>query len=460
MKKYKLDTATYVIIASMIGTGVFASLFFQVESLPSGSAIMLLWLAGGLVALCGGLSYAELSGFFPRSGGEYEYLTKIYHPALGFSAGVCTLVVGFAAPLAGTALNLGNYFAPILGLSPDTIGTKVVAVLSILLITVIQLFGVDMSAKFQNISTIFKIGLILVLIVVPFCGFHYVESNVSFEVNQETIRLATSGSFFSCLALLYYAYTGWNTSVYIASDVDDPKRTLPLSILIGIAVVVTVYMLLNYAFLRVCSYEEILAGGSSIGNTMISKIFGDSTIGWLKITDLFSFLMSLALLATLSSFMLASPRVAEIFGKDYPVFRVLTKGSDNGAPYVSVIAMGVMAILFTMFSNLRSILDYVGFSLSIFASLAVFGLYIMRWRKPETERPFKAWGYPVTPFIFIAINMAAIYYSVQTMYGGNFLYGFHPDGSLDLSPLSASFISIVLSTGLYYIFNGRSAVVR
>jgi basic amino acid/polyamine antiporter, APA family len=452
--KYKLDTATYVIIASMVGTGVFASLFFQVDSLPSGGAILLLWLAGGLIALCGGLSYAELSGFFPRSGGEYEYLTRIYHPALGFSAGVCTLVVGFAAPLAGVALNLGNYFAPILGLAPDTPGTRVVAVGSILMVTAVQLLGMEMSARFQNVSTWFKIGLIALLIALPFCVPH-TPSGVSFALDAKAVDLTFSGDFFSCLALLYYAYTGWNTSVYIASDVDDPKRTLPLSILIGIGVVVTLYVLLNYAFLKVCSFEEILAGGSSVGNTMIAKLFGDARVGWFRITDLFSFLMSLALLATLGSFLLSAPRVAEVFGKDYPAFQVLTRRLPNGAPHVAVLIMGGMAVLFTLLSDMRSILDYVGFSLSIFASLAVGGLYIMRWRSPQTERPFKAWGYPFTPFVFIALNLAAIYYSVQTMYGGNFLYGFRADGSLDLSPLSASVITIVTSMGGYFLFKRR-----
>ncbi|MEY4904048.1 MAG: hypothetical protein RLZZ292_1863 [Bacteroidota bacterium] len=454
-KKYKLNTATYIVIANMIGTGVFASLFFQIDSVPSGSAILVLWLAGGLVALCGGLCYAELSGLFPRSGGEYEYLTKIYHPALGFATGLCTLIVGFAAPVASSALNLGNYIAPILGIQPDTMQSKGVAIISVLFITGVQMLGVETSSKFQNGSTIFKILLILVFIALPFLLPNVTPSSVSFAWTAETPRLITSGSFYACLAFLYFSYVGWNASVYIASEVENPKRTLPLSILIGVVVVSVIYILLNFSFLYVCDFDEIRAGGSSVGNTVIAKLFGETRWAGLKITDIFSALLSLALLATLNAYMVIAPRVAEVFGKDYVLFDFFTRKSKNGSPYIAILTMGVMTCLFVLLSNLKDLLDYVGFSLSIFASMAVLGIYIMRWRLPNAERPFKTWGYPVTPILFVGTNLSVIYYSIQTLYGGNFIYGLDTNRHLIISPLSASIFTILGSIGLYFILGKR-----
>jgi basic amino acid/polyamine antiporter, APA family len=412
--RYSLTTATAIVIASMIGTGVFTSLYFQVESLPSGAALLLLWLAGGLVALCGGLCYAELAGLFPRSGGEYEYLTKIYHPALGFSAGICTLIVGFAAPMAGISLNLGNYFAPILHIQPDSMATRMVALMAVVFVMFIHLWNPVFGNKFQNISTIFKLVLIAVFIILPFLLPHFKPSKVSFSVNAQTFDLVFSGNFFSCLALLYYTYTGWNTSIYMSSDIENPHKNLPLSILIGVVVVTGIYLILNFIFLYISDFQEITNGGSSIGNTVVAKLFGNATFIGTPVLYIFSALLSLALLATLNAYMIASYRVAEVLGKDFAIFSIFSQTSKTNAPHWAILSVGVVTMLFVLVSDIKSLLDYIGFALSIFASLVVFGIFIMRWRAPAALRPFRAWGYPVTPLVFLGINAAMIYYSVQT----------------------------------------------
>ena len=454
-RKYSLQTATAIIIANMIGTGVFAALFFQIDSLPSGSALLVLWLAGGIVALSGGLCYAELAGLFPRSGGEYEYLTRLYHPALGFSTGLCTLIVGFAAPMAGSALNLGNYFAPILGLQQDTLETKWIGIAAVLIVTLVQLFGVHIGSWFQNIATGFKLVLIGGFIALPFFLPHHGASNVSFALNQSTADQVFSGNFFSCLALLYFSYTGWNSSVYISSDIDQPQRNLPLSILIGIIVVTGIYLLLNFTFLHVCTLDEIRAGGSSVGNTVIYKLFGEQSWAGVRVLDWFSALMSLALLATLNGYIITASRVAEVMGKDYTIFKILSHTWSNGAPWMAALIMGCVTMVLTLLSDFKSLLDFVGFSLAIFASLAVFGIYIMRWKHPDMPRPFKAWGYPITPMIFIGINLAMIYYSVQVLYGGDFWYSRSADGHISVSPLSASVIVIMAGIIPYYFISGK-----
>lgn len=421
----------------MIGTGVFSSLFFQVGGLPSGSAILILWLCGGLVALCGALCYAELAGLFPRSGGEYEYLSKIYHPALGFAAGICSLIVGFAAPMAGAALNLGNYFAPVLGVAKDAPECKYIALAGVALVTGIQLLGVRAGGIFQNIATILKIALILLFITLPFILPEAPVSTVSFDWDENTWGLITSGAFFSSLAMLYYAYSGWNASIYIASNLENPKKNLPLSILLGTVSVTILYLALNFVFLYVCNLDEISAGGPSLGNTVAAKLFGTNVIGSFKIVDIFSVLFSIALIATLNSGMITSPRVAETLGEDYPIFQVFTKELPNGSPYIAVITMGVLTSIFTVFSSIKSILDFVGFSLAIFGSLVVIGLLIMRFRTPNADRPFKTWGYPITPIVFLVINGAMMYYTIQFMHEGSAM------------PLFASIYIILLGVGLH-----------
>ncbi len=455
-QKYTLRTATAIVIANMVGTGVFAALFFQVDSLPSGGALMALWFMGGVVALCGGLCYAELAGMFPRSGGEYEYMTRLYHPALGFSTGLCTLVVGFAAPMAGSALNLGNYFAPILGLQQDTAPTKWIGVGAVLLVTLVQLLGVRVGSLFQNLSTGFKLALVAVFIALPLLVPGHQPSSVSFALTPDTGRQVFSGAFFSCLALLYFSYVGWNSSVYIASDIEKPQRNLPLSILGGIALVTGLYLLLNFTFLHVCSLDEIRAGGSSVGNTVISKLFGERAWAGIRVLDWFSALMSLALLATLNGYAITASRVAEVMGKDYALFRVLSRTWPNGAPWLAALVMGAVTVVLTLLSDFKSLLDFVGFALAIFSSLAVFGIYIMRWKHPDMPRPFKTWGYPITPALFIAINVAMIYYSVQVLYGGDFWYSQDAAGRISVSPLSASVLVILLGVVPYFFVKKKA----
>jgi basic amino acid/polyamine antiporter, APA family len=451
--KYSLTTATAIVVASMIGTGVFTSLYFQVEAVPSGSALMVLWLAGGIVALSGGLCYAELAGLFPRSGGEYEYLSKIYHPALGFSAGLCSLVVGFAAPMAGIALNFGNYLSPIMGTTQDSDASKIAAIVSVIFVVLIHLISPIIGNKFQNISTIFKVLLIAFFVLLPFIQNDKKMSQNLFLIDNQIVNHVFSGGFFACLALLYYTYTGWNTSVYMASDIKNPKRNLPLSILIGVALVTVIYLCLNFAFLYVCDLAEITAGGPSIGNTFIAKIFGVSTWLGVRVVDIFSALLSFTLLASINAFMIASYRVAEVLGGDYAIFKTFTKKNQHESPYWAVVVVGIITIVFVVASDIKSLLDYIGFALSIFGSLAVLGVIIMRFRSPDAIRTFKTWGYPITPLVFLGINAAMIYYSIQNLYGGNFLYETTSDGQFVLSPLTASVITILLGIALYFVVN-------
>jgi basic amino acid/polyamine antiporter, APA family len=449
--KYKLNTATYLVISNMIGTGIFTALFFQIEAVPSVFGLLTLWLLGGIVALFGGLSYSEISSIFPRSGGEYEYISKIYTPSLGFASGLCTLVIGFAAPIAGCAINLANYISPLFQYTQDSTTSKLISAFVIIIIAGLQFLGLKSSAIFQNISTLFKIGLVLIFIILPFIFGNDHNKGETFTMNSDDFSTIGSSSFFSCLALLYYAFVGWNSSIYISEEVENPRKNVPLSILMGITIVTLLYILINYSFLHACTFEEIKAGGSSIGNTVTKKLFGEITFLNIKIIDFLAIMLSLALLSTINSNMVTASRIVEVMGQDMPLFKKLDIRTQKGTPYYSTILLMMIAIIFVFFSDLKSLLEYVGYTLSIFATLVVVGVYIMRKRMPKSPNRFNAWLYPLSPMVFIGINVAMIYYSIKSTYKNNFVYLVDQSGNLILSPLTASVFSIGGCMLLYFI---------
>ena len=184
---------------------------------------MVLWLVGGIMALCGALSYAELAAAFPRSGGEYNFLSRIYHQAVGFMAGWVSATVGFAAPVALAAMAFGQYLTGVIPGSPPLL----MALLVVWLVTAVQLAGIQQAAAFQNISTLLKVALILLFIV---AGFAVGEPQaVSFAPSAADWGYITSAPFFISLFYVMYSYAGWNAATYIASEIRDPRRDLPLS---------------------------------------------------------------------------------------------------------------------------------------------------------------------------------------------------------------------------------------
>ncbi len=304
--KYALSVGITLVIANMIGTGVFTSLGYQVGPLPSGFAILSLWALGGLVALCGAFTYAEIAASFKKSGGEYYYLSQLFHPAVGFAAGWISLLVGFAGAISAVAIAIGEYAHELLG-----IPVKIIAVAAIVLVSSIHWFGVKTGGIAQNILTSLKLTLIAVFCVAPFFVSGISFSNISFLPQSGDGVLIFSSGFFNALVYVVYAYSGWNAAAYIAGNLEKPEKNLPRSLIIGTLVVMLVYLLLNGTFLFVSGFSELEAK-NDIGNVVAFKLFG-STVG-----SVFAGLFSTALLSTLSAMTIAGPRVLEAMGEDYP----------------------------------------------------------------------------------------------------------------------------------------------
>jgi APA family basic amino acid/polyamine antiporter len=396
-KNYTLTVAITLVIANMIGTGVFTSLGYQVGPLPSGFAIMMLWLLGGVVALSGALTYAEIATTLKRSGGEYLYLSKIFHPSLGFLSGWMSSIVGFAGAISAVAIAIGEYATEATGIS-----TKVIAVTAIVAVSAVHWFGVKTGGRVQTFLTALKLSLILFFCIVPFFIHSVPKTEIHFQPQPGDWNLILSSGFAVSLVFVVYAYTGWNASAYIAGNLDNARKNLPRSLIIGTFLVVLIYLALNAMFLYTATFAE-LQGQNDIGNVVAHKLFGN-TAGLV-----FSGIFSFALLSTLSAMTIAGPRVTEAMGEDYKLLESFSAKNRFQMPYLAILAQAGWSIFLVMVSSFKEIIQYISVSLSFFSMLTVFGIFFLRKHQTSVDH-FKVPLYPIPPLIFMICTMWMIYY--------------------------------------------------
>jgi APA family basic amino acid/polyamine antiporter len=385
-----LFSAVIIVIANMIGIGVFTTLGFQVASLHSPFAVLMLWVLGAVGAFCGALCYGELGSMMPRSGGEYTYLSQIYHPAIGFLSGWVSMVAGFAAPIALAAIALGEYAGAILpGLDKTVIAVSVIVILSL-----VHLANVRFGCHFQNLFTGGKILLIIAFIVLGFSVTN--PQDITLAPSQSDLGSVFSPPFAISLVYVFYAYSGWNSASYVAGEILRPERNLPIALFWGAAFVALCYCLINYVFLYTVPMSE-LAGQIDVGYLSAKSIFGQRGAAMMTV------LICLALISSLSSLIMVGPRVTQTMSEDMKRLRFLAARNASGAPVYAIILQAGVAIFLTLTATFNAVLTYVGFTLALFASLTVLGVFILRRRHPHLKRPFKTWGYPVTPAIFLLL---------------------------------------------------------
>ncbi len=377
-----LFSAAIIVIANMIGIGVFTTLGFQVASLHSPFAVLMLWVLGGVGAFCGALCYGELGAMMPRSGGEYTYLSNIYHPAIGFLSGWVSMVAGFAAPIALAAIALGEYAGAIV----PGVDKTVIAVSIIVILSLVHLTDVRFGCHFQNLFTGGKI-----LLIVAFIGLGFGVTN------PQTISLAPSrsdlGSLFSpafaiSLVYVFYAYSGWNSSSYIAGEILKPERNLPISLFLGAAFVSAVLLPDQLYFSLYRAHGR--AGGSNRRGLPVGEGHFRRPRGGAIMTGL----ICLALISSLSSLIMVGPRVTQTMSEDLGSLRFLAKRNARGAPVFAIILQAVVAIFLTLTATFNAVLTYVGFTLALFASLTVLGVFVLRGQAPGAAKTFQDVGLP------------------------------------------------------------------
>lgn len=387
--KIGLLTAIAYVIANMVGTGVFTSLGFQLAGgVTSIFSILMLWLMGGIIAFTGAQVYGELGSVMPRSGGEYNFLSAIYHPALGFMSGFFSMFVGFAAPIALAAITLSQYFGNVYaGIDP-----RFVAAAVIIVITVVHSVGIKSGSIFQLIFTILKVLLIVVFIVI---GLFFTEEHQDISVLPTAIsweQILSSG-FAVSLIFVYYSYSGWNASAYFVSELKNPAKNLPRSLIIGTVVVAVLYLLLNFTFLYVSPIEN-LTGQLDVGAVAATDMMG--AVGG----KIISGVISILLISTISSMIFVGPRVIQTIGEDYKLLRFMNVKTKNNVPIVAILIQSAISLILLFTSSFEILLSYLGIVMNIFALLTVCGVFVHRYRFPKMKRPYKTWGYPVVPIVF------------------------------------------------------------
>ena len=375
----------------MIGTGVFTSLGFQLLDIQSGFVILLLWFVGGVTALCGALSYAELGASLPRSGGEYNFLSETYHPAVGFVSGWVSATIGFAAPTALAAITFGTYLASVVPeLSPRWLATALIIVLA-------AVHGSTRRASggTQRLFTYLKVVLVAAFCVLGWTLTDTVQ-DISFLPTGTDGPLIASSAFAVGLIYVNYAYTGWNAATYVIDELDRPRETLSRILLTGTAIVMVLYLLLNYTFLYVAPIDA-MAGRLEVGYVAAQFIFGETGAAIMGVV------LALLLVSTVSAMTLAGPRVLLVIGQDFKALRYLARTNPHGVPVVAIVLQSALAVILVLTATFESILVFAGFTLGVSTLCTVAGLVVLRWRRPGLERPYRVPLYPLPPLVFLVL---------------------------------------------------------
>ncbi len=387
-----------MVVANMIGTGVFTSLGFQLLGIQSPFVLMMLWLVGGLTALCGALTYAELGANLPRSGGEYNFLTRLYHPCAGFISGWVSATVGFAAPVALAAMTFGAYLSAVF---PDLSRTWSATMLVIAL-TLTHCLSHRASSNVQQVFTALKLLLILMFCtVVAVWGDN--PQGLIFAPQAGDEKLLFSGAFAVALIYVNYAYTGWNAATYVTGELDNPQRNLPIVLAAGTAVVLLLYLLLNYTFLSAAPISS-LEGKLEIGVIVAEQSLG-STAG-----KAMGAVLALLLISTVSAMTMAGPRVLQMIGQDFKVFAKLSECNRQGLPFNAIIFQGLLAIFFIVSATFESVLIFSSFVLGINTLFSVLGVFVLRYKNLSLAGAYRTFAYPFAPLIYLSVTLWTLAY--------------------------------------------------
>ena len=388
LRRLGLPSAAALVVANMVGTGVFTTSGYSLAALGRRETVLLAWLVAGILAMFGALSYGALARRMPESGGEYYFLHRIVHPLAGFLAGWVSLIVGFTAPIAAAALGLQAYLAPFVGdgLRPEWIGTAAIAVA-----TLMHGLRFGHGVIVQNLAVALKLVLIVGFIAIGLLRAPESIAPVTLVAEDFTV-----GAFAVSLVLIYFSYSGWNAAVYVASEVRDPQRNLNRSLWIATAAVIVLYMGLNAVFLYSVPVEE-LAEKTEIGAIAAAALGGEA------LRRAVSLLIALALFTSISAMVMVGPRVYARMAEDGLFPRIFATRRDVPSP--AILLQAALAMIVVWVTGLADLLGYIGFTLSLSAAATVGALFVLRHREGSATVPIP--GYPWVPALFVIATLGA-----------------------------------------------------
>lgn len=407
-----LGTAMLVVVASMIGTGIFVTTGEVLKVTESSLMVLFLWLLGGLVALAGTLSYAELATMMPHVGGEYVYLRKMYGLLPSFLSGWISLIVGFSASIAASALAVSEYsFKLVSYLNPESSlsvflqwhwGPKIIAASAITFFGVIHIIGIKWGSRVQNVLTVIKIGIVAAFIVLGLAFADWSQASRVVATYTPSGSGMNVGVFGLALLMVMFAYSGWNGAAYIAGEIEKPEKNLPKALFWGTFLTMVLYVLLNVVYLIAVDGPTLMSdeGKNAAGAIAALNLFGTNFGGFFNMGIL------LILLSSISVQLMIGPRVYYAMAQDHIIFEGLAKVSDRF--HTPAFAIGIqiaISVAYVLLANVTFLIIHMSFALSIFPVLSVIGLMKLRKTDPDAERPYKVAGYPYVPLFFIVMSL-------------------------------------------------------
>lgn len=415
---FGLATATFVVVASMVGTGVLTTSGFTVFFVGSNAWMLGLWVVGAVIAACGALTLAELAAAIPRSGGDYVFLYEAYGPLAAFLSGWVSFLIGFGAPIAASAFAAGEYLLRPFDLDGPTGLLARRGLATVLILAFGHIHGRTRSGSVgvQGASTVLKFVLLAALAVAGLIAGWGRWENLADAPPIEAVDRPLLLAAFSSLVYVYYAYTGWNGAAYLAGEVSNPRRTMPRAIFLGTGLVVVLYLALNafYALaLTPADLRGVVDRAEAWGEpeplnalTPIAEIASARLFGS-RIASGLSIVIGLTLLASLSAFILTGPRVAYAMARAGQFPAVAGRLSGPSQTPAAATAMQIAWSLVLLWTgSFEGIVVYAGVGLALFSMLTISAVYALRIRKPDLPRPFRTPGYPVVPAIYLGATLA------------------------------------------------------
>jgi len=414
-----LFSAVILVIANMVGTGIFTTSGFIIKEVGDTYTMLLCWLVGGIFALSGALCYSELGAMFPKAGGEYVFLRESFGKGTAFISGWISLVVGFSAPIAAAAIAFATYLFRLLPslahgeialtlLSVDLLRISPVTLCAACIIIIISLahyHSISLGTRVQNTLTLFKIGFIILFIV---AGFFWGRGSTTHVASALTVRSVFQDKFAIALIFVSFAYSGWNAAAYLGAEIKNPARNIPLSLLAGTIFVMFLYLLLNAVYIYALPAAE-MSGILEIGAKSAVVLFGEG------VGKYFTGAIALGLLSVLSAMIMAGPRVYYAMAKDGVFFALFGKVNKlRHTPSYAIFFQAAVSVIMVFTASFDKLLLYIGFTLSLCATLTVIGMMKLRFVRPEFQREYRTFGYPFTPLLFISGNLWIIWFSITS----------------------------------------------
>jgi len=390
-----LTDATMLVVSSVIGVGIFLTPGTVANALPHPGLILAAWLVGGLLSLAGALANAELGAMYPRAGGDYVYLREAYHPLAGFLVGWLSFFVIYAGTVATLAAGFAEGLAHFVTLGDG--GKMLVAVAITIVCSWVNYVGVRAGARFNNVTGYVKIAALVGLAVAgPLLGHGRIENLRPLIDAHAALPLAGFGL---ALSPILFSYLGWNASVYVASEIRDPDRNIPRSLFIGLGMCTALYLLLNAVYLYALPVAA-LRGEVRVGEAAARALFGAAG------GSIVAVLVLASVVGCLNATILVGPRIAYAMALDGLFFGGVQRVHEvNRTPHVAITVQAVTAIaLIVVLRSFPSVLDYTTFAIVLATMADTTALYALRRRAPKRRRPYRAWGYPLVPALYLLAN--------------------------------------------------------